>query len=367
MSRRLFVSAGEPSGDRHLAAVLARLREEGSWAVRGLGGPRSQSQGLESLAPFDRLSVLGFSEVLRAVPFFWRLERRCHRMLDTWRPHAVLLVDYPGFNQRLGRAAKDRGIPVLYYIAPQVWAWKKDRRPGLARCLDHLLAVFPFEPPLFEEAGIRTTFVGHPLLDAEPADPPGPAFSKSKRVALLPGSRRQEVASLLPVLVEAVETLGDPEVEAVVSRHPQVDPDLYAPARQAGLPLWDGPIRGLLEAADASVVASGTATLEAGLAGKPMAVVYRTGWFNWQLARRLVRLRTVALVNIAAGGARVPELLQGDCTPGRVADVMGRLLDDERERIEQEAYLKDLRHRLGSPGAAERVANIVRKAAEAAP
>ena len=363
MTLRVFVSAGEASGDRHAAGLVRALRRRvPDLDVRGLGGPALEAEGAVLLAGIDELAALGFSEVIRRLPFFTRLMSRVTADIEAWQPQVVIPVDYPGFNLRLARRARARHVPVVYYIAPQVWAWRPERRPGIARAVDHLLVVFPFEEPLFREAGIRTTFVGHPLLDhssslTRKAVRERLGVSGEERLlALLPGSRVQEIDANLPVLVEGVSGLG---ARVVVSRAPAVPDRVYASLQRYGLALWDGSAGDLAGAADAALVASGTATLETGLRGTPMAVVYRTGSLNWHLAKVLVKIHTIGLVNIAAGGQRIPELLQDQFTPERVAEVAKRLLFDPQEAVEQRAYLSALREKLGGQGAAERAADAV--------
>jgi len=374
MTLRLFVSAGEASGDAHAAAVVRSLKTRvPEVEVRGLGGPALEAEGAHLLAGLDELSTLGFSEVARRLPFFVGLMRRAMREIETWNPDLVLPVDYPGFNLRLARKVRNRGRRVVYYIAPQVWAWRRERRPGIARAVDHLLVVFPFEEALFQEFGIRTTFVGHPLLDRmaaeeNAADPRVELGLDSKRplLALLPGSRSQEIEAILPSLIAGTRELAEARgVQRVVSRAPGIPDRRYAAARDAGCVLWPGPAGALIRTADAALVASGTATLETGLLGTPLAVVYRTGWLNWQLARALIRIRTVGLVNIAAGGSRVPELLQENLNPRRVHETASRLLFDADERAAQKRYLAGLETSLGGPGVAERVAEAVLELARA--
>jgi len=367
MAYRLFVSAGEASGDRHAAALVRELRKRvGEVEVRGLGGPALRAEGAALLADVADLSLIGFSDVLKRLPFFLRLLRRAQEEIAAWDPHVVLPVDYPGFNLRLADRARKQGRRVVYYIAPQVWAWRRERRPGIARAVDQLLVVFPFEVPLFEAAGIRTVFVGHPLLDRDLSTPEADTVRErlglsggGKLLALIPGSRRQEVRAILPRLVAGAAPLAREGISVAVSRAPGLPDALYRPAVAAGLPLWEGDLGPLAEAADAALTASGTATLEVGLRGTPLAVVYRTGPVNWQLAKALVGLRTIGLVNIAAGGERVPELLQNDFTPERIASVARTLLFDELERAEQAAYLATLGQRLGGAGAAARAAGEV--------
>ncbi len=367
MAYRLFVSAGEASGDRHAAGLVRALRRRvGDLEIRGLGGPQLEAEGAALLARIEDLSVLGFAEVARKLPFFRRLMARAMEEIAAFDPHLVLPVDYPGFNLRLGRRARARGRRVAYYIAPQVWAWRRDRRPGIGRAVDKLLVVFPFEEPLFREAGIDAEFVGHPLLDEMPEPTPPEAVrgllgvgAEAPLLALLPGSRPQEVGQILPLLAAGARRLAGRGVRAAVSRAPGLAEAHFAAARAAGIPVWTGAAAALARAADAALVASGTATLETGLLGTPLAVVYRTGRVNWEMARALVKIRTVGLVNIAAGGNRIPELLQGALTPERVAGTAERLLFDPREREEQRAYLAPLRERLGGGGAAEKAAEAV--------
>jgi lipid-A-disaccharide synthase len=367
MAIRLFVSAGEASGDRHAAALVRALRRRlGDIEVRGLGGDALAAEGAHLLARVEDLSVLGFGEVLRRLPYFRALLDRSAREIEAWRPDVVIPVDYPGFNLRLARRARERGHRVAYYIAPQVWAWRRERRPGIARAVDRLLVVFPFEEPLFREAGIDAVFVGHPLLDEPEALPAVEevrrrlgAAPEAPLLALLPGSRVQEVRAILPRLLAGTRVLRDEGVIVAVSRASGLPDRLFAGAHASGFPVYAGAAAGLARAADAALVASGTATLETGLLGTPLAVVYRTSAFNWILARALVKVRTVGLVNIAAGGQRVPELLQGDLSAARVEETARKLLFDTAERKEQGVYLATLRERLGGGGAAERAAAVV--------
>lgn len=375
MAIRLFVSAGEASGDRHAAGLVRALRRRvGDVEVRGLGGDALAAEGAHLLARVEDLSVLGFGEVLRRLPFFRALLDRAAREIEAWRPDVVIPVDYPGFNLRLARRAREHGHRVVYYIAPQVWAWRRERRPGIARAVDRLLVVFPFEEPLFREAGIDAVFVGHPLLDASEALPAADdvrrrlgAAHATPLLALLPGSRVQEVRAILPPLLAGTRALREEGVIVAVSRAPGLPDALFATAQAEGFPVYSDAAAGLARAADAALVASGTATLETGLLGTPLAVVYRTSAFNWSLARALVKVRTVGLVNIAAGGERVPELLQHQLNPTRVRETAHRLLFDPTERVEQAAYLATLRGRLGGGGAAERAAAAVEALLASAP
>ncbi len=336
----ILLLAGEESGDRHGAGVAAALRER--WPdlrLVGLGGPRMEARGVELLAGLDELAVMGFVEVLSRLPFFWRLERRIVSRLDGGEIDLVLPIDYPGLNLRISRAAYRRGIPVLYYIAPQVWAWKAGRARKLAEYADRVAVILPFEEALLREAGARVRFVGHPLTERdEPVaereellgglglDPAGPVL------ALFPGSRRQELDRHLDLFVEAAARVvrDRPEIQPVLAA---ASPELVERLEGAGLPVTtDG--RSLLRHARAALVKSGTSTLEAALAGTPFVTVYRTHPLTYLLARRLVRVDRIALANLVAGREVVPEVLQGQATPERLASEVLPFLDPDEPRRE---------------------------------
>lgn len=345
-----------------MAAALRRRRP--ALRLSGLGGPELEAQGTELLAGLDELAVMGFAEVVRHLRFFWTLERRLVDILESGSVDLVLAVDYPGFNLRLIRKAKERGIPVVWYIAPQVWAWKPKRAEALARDADRLAVILPFEVPIFERVGARVEFVGHPLLDRdeEPTDREALARSlgidpEAPLLALLPGSRRQELDRHLELFVDAAERLRAtrPELVPVLARASGVD---EARLRSTGLPVT-ADTRGLLAHARAALVKSGTSTLETALAGTPFVMVYRTSPLTFQLARRLVRVDHIALANLVADERVVPELLQGDATPERIEVELLPLLDGGPVRERQLAGLERVRGALGEPGAAERVAEMV--------
>lgn len=361
----VFLSAGEESGDQHGARVARALKER--WPdVRlvGLGGPRMEAEGVELLAGLDDLAVMGFTEVLAHLPFFWKLERRVATLLDTGEIDLVIPVDYPGFNLRLARNGADRGIPVLYYIAPQVWAWKKGRAARLARDATQIAVILPFEVPIFEEAGGNVTFVGHPLLDRPDDVPDRTPFLESLGLdadrpvlALFPGSRRQELDRHLEPFLGAADRVREevPEIQVVVARAGSVSEDRYV---GVDAPVTDQS-RALLRHARAALVKSGTSTLEAALEGTPFVTAYRTSPVTHFLARRLVSLDRIALANLVAGEDVTPEAIQGDVTPDRLAGLLRPLLDpDAPERREMVRRLAKVRKALGEPGAARRVAEL---------
>ena len=326
MGPTILLSAGEPSGDLHGAALARALRARWPQArLYGLGGPLMAAAGVELLADFHDLAVMGFAEVAGRIPFFLRLLRRVRGELRARGTALVVPIDYPGFNMRLAKAARAEAVPVLYYIAPQVWAWHRSRIRQLARLADRLAVILPFEEVIFREAGANVRFVGHPLLDASP--PPSRERVRQERgvadgpvLAIFPGSRRQEVAKHLGLFAEAAERVraAAPDVQPIVARSPAVPAAMYAgaPFEQT----TDG--RALLARARAALVKSGTTTLEAALAGTPMVIAYRTSSLTFALAKRLVRVEHIGLVNLVAGVRLVPEFVQHEARPGALAEAV---------------------------------------------
>jgi lipid-A-disaccharide synthase len=357
--------AGEASGDQHAAGVARALRERiPGVRLVGLGGPRMAAQGVELMEGLDRLAVMGFVEVLAHLGFFRALEGRVNARLDAGEIDLLIPVDYPGFNMRAARHAHAHGIPVLYYIAPQVWAWKAKRARRLARDADRIAVVLPFEAERLAAEGARVDFVGHPLLEEPPPSVPREAFVRRlgldparPLLAVLPGSRRQELERNVAPFLEAARRVvaARPDVQPVLARAPSLPDDALT---GLGVPVTpDAPA--LLHHADAALVKSGTGTLDAALAGVPFVVAYRTHPLTFALAKRLVRVPHVALANLVAGERVVPELLQDDAEPGRLAAALLPLLDrasPERQRVI--VGLARVRSALGTPGASARVASI---------
>lgn len=361
---RILVLAGEASGDHHAARVVAaiRARRPGVSFV-GLGGPDLEAQGVELLAGLDDLAVMGFVEVLRHLRFFRRLERRVLELLDSGGVDLVLAVDYPGFNLRIVRSAHDRGIPVLYYIGPQVWAWKARRAQALADQADHVALILPFEPQIYEERGGSASFVGHPLVEASVPDPDEVAALRQELavpagapiLALLPGSRRQELERHLERFAEVAREVARrrPEVTPVIAAAPGVD---RGRLEATGMPVTSR-TRTLLRAARIGLVKSGTSTLEAAVADLPFVMAYRTSPLTYALARRLVRVPHIALANLVAGERIVPEFIQNEASVDRLVEALLPLLDDGPERRAMLEGLARVRSNLGEPGAAGRVAD----------
>lgn len=365
----LFIAAGEPSGDLHGAGLARALRARFPDArLLGLGGSRMAAEGVELLAGVEELAVMGFVEVLRHLPFFIDLRRRVFSALESEGVDLVVPIDYPGFNLRLAKHAKGRGIPVLYYISPQVWAWHAERTEDMARDADVVAVVLPFEEKFLRDRGVNAVFVGHPLLDlpartesraewaaAAGLDPTRPVL------ALFPGSRPQELRRHLELFSEAgVHVVAhDPAVQPVVGVPGDIDRSMYSGARW---PLVPGS-SGLLEHADAALVKSGTTTLETALAGTPGVVAYRMNPVSYAMAKRLVKVPHIALANLIAEERVFPEFVQERATPEALSSAILPLLDRASPaRRAMVAKLAEVRAKLeggeGEGGAAARTAAI---------
>ena len=392
--RRFLIVTGEASGDTHASRLVSALKASGPCRVRGVTGPALEAAGAERVVPMDDLAVIGFSAVLPRLPRILRAHARLLEELERFRPHACVLVDSPGFNLRLGPALKRRGARLFYYIAPQVWAWHPERAAAMARWVDRLAVVFPFEEPIFRRAGVNATFVGHPLL--ETLEPEVDAATLRKELGLgadqpllglLPGSREGEIRHHLGDLLRAAARLraSRPALSVVVALAPGApsEPVVAARGEEAAraivslLPPGDharhgilgdvrlvrGRTRAVQAAATACAVASGTATLETALQGTPLAIVYRVGAINYAIASRVVKLTRIGLPNIVAGTDVAPELIQGDFTPERLAATLAPWLDDPAARARQRAALGVVRERLGEPGASGRAARLLEELA----
>lgn len=322
------------------------------------------AEGVDLLADLSELAIMGFVEIVRHLPRILRLEQRVHTALVREGVDLVVPIDYPGFNLRLARHARREGRKVLWYIAPQVWAWRAGRMRLLARDSDAVAVVLPFEEDFLRTAGVRAQFVGHPLLDVHSTDEPRAEWAKRWKLdadrpilALFPGSRAQEVHRHLLLFEEAANLViaECPEVQAVVGTAGDLSSDLYRNSRYPKVPGGAG----LLKHASVALAKSGTTTLEAALAGTPLVVAYRTSALTYALARRLVKVPHVALANLVAGARVAPELLQNEATPDALAKALVPLFDfSSPERVAMDAGLVRIRSALGTPGAAERVADM---------
>lgn len=362
----VLLVAGEASGDLRGAELIGELRKlRPDVRVTGVGGDRLRAAGMDVLVDAAELSAMGVTELFGRVGSIVRSYRRVRGAITgangAERPDLVVLIDFPDFNLRLAKVARRVGIPVLYYVSPQVWAWRRYRVKTLAKRVDHLAVVFPFEADLYRGL-TEVSFVGHPALETVRAT--GTPDDVRRRhglatdrplVTLLPGSRGSEVRALLPAMVEAVRLLG---VQAVVAlAHESLRP-LAQEICPDGPPLVHGETWDLVAAADLVLLSSGTATLETALLERPMVIMYRLSPLSYGLARMLVRVPFIGMPNLILGKAAVPELIQADVTPERIAEEARRILDDPARAAAMRADLARVRAMLGEPGAAHRAAEI---------
>ncbi|MCB9515048.1 MAG: lipid-A-disaccharide synthase [Candidatus Latescibacteria bacterium] len=366
----VLLTAGEASGDQAGAAVVAALKaRHPDWRLLATGGERMAAAGAELILDYRELAVMGFAEVITRLPALRGHLNRLRRRLEDGSVDLFLPVDFPGFNLRLAARAHRAGVPVLYFVAPQLWAWGEGRVAKLRRDVDRLALILPFEEAWFRARGVEGRFVGHPLMETE--RPLAPAAARP-RLGLLPGSRAQEVHRLLGVMLEAAARVAAslPGLELELLESPGLAPSVYD-AELAGAPIAPRRCRetsaGFLARQGAALVASGTATLEAAVAGLPMVVAYRTGALNYQLARRLVRLPRIALVNVVSDAALVPELIQGDVTAEALAAAVLPLLEDGPARRAQREGLEALRASLGGAGCGAGVAALAEELLAAGP
>jgi lipid-A-disaccharide synthase len=369
--REILFVAGEPSGDLHASSVARELVARGApFRLRGIGGDLMQAAGVQLDEHIRELAVLGFVEVLRHLPKHWRMLRDVRARLRSGQVALVILVDYPGFNMRVAEAAAAAGVPVLYYIVPQVWAWGRARLEKLARWVKKAAVILPFEEELLRTHGIDATFVGHPLLDGA-RDMPSRERARERLglrgdarvLALFPGSRAQEIDRHLDAFVETAKLLRrtDQSLQVIVSAAPHVVID----ERRCPFPTVQSSSLAILRAADAAMCKSGTTTLEASVAGCPLVVAYRTHPLTYFAAQRLVTIPNIGLVNVVAGRRVAPEFVQDALRPADVARTLEPLLD--RNSPERQRMLGDLdrvRRMLGEPGAARRVASIAHALAD---
>jgi lipid-A-disaccharide synthase len=372
LSLRILLSCGEASGDLYAGALTRELhRLSPGIEVSGRGGAEFTRAGGRLLADYRGLAVTGFIELVAKLPELMRAKQRLVAAAREERPDALVVIDYFGFNIRLARDVKTLGVPVIYYVSPQIWAWRPKRLADIRAIADRVLVIFPFEEPIYRAVGVPVEFVGHPLIDLARADEPRAAFLErigltpaAPTVALLPGSRPNELRRILESLIEAAKRIRTavPAVQFVLARAANLDNSLFDPAKRlADVAIVHGETDAVLGASDVALTASGTATVQATLHGTPMVVVYRVSPLEYRLARRFVNLDTFAMVNLIAGKRIVPELIQDEFTPEAVAAEAIAMLTDPGRAARIREQLAEVRRKLGEPGATRRAAEAILK------
>jgi lipid-A-disaccharide synthase len=365
----LLLSAGEASGDMYAARLAAALKQRADLEIFGMGGPQMRAAGVDIVTDYSEVSVVGITEILSHLPSLLRAMRHLVAEAERRKPVLAILTDFPGFHLRLARKLKRRGVKNIYYICPQFWAWRPWRVRVVRRRFSQALCIFPFEEKFYGDAGVPVKFIGNPLVGAVCASLDRPAFFREqsldphkKLVTILPGSRAAELRQHLPVLREACLRIHrESAAQFVLAAAPSANLASLREAWPPQLPLKIvlGQTYNALAAADAAIVSSGTATIEAALLDVPMVVVYRVTPLTAFLAKPLVRTPFFSMVNLIAGKRAVPELIQSDFTPDRVAAEIVRLLNDQSARETLRRDLAEVRRRLGPPGAVERAADAI--------
>jgi lipid-A-disaccharide synthase len=376
---RVMLSCGEASGDLYAGALVEALRARvPEIDVFGLGGDRFKAAGGRLVADFHGIAVTGLLEAVRIIPDSYALYRRLVNAARTERPDVLVLIDFPDFNFRLMAAVKRLGVPVVYYVSPQLWAWRPGRIQTMKALVDRVLPIFPFEEKLYRAEGVDVTFVGHPLvelvdvresreqltarLDLDPARP---------IVSLLPGSRPNELHRIVPVLAAAVPRIASAVVgtQFLVARAPNLPDSFFLPFQGSGAPvrIVEGATDEVLAASDAVITASGTATVQTALHGKPMVVVYRLSPVTYKLGKPLVRVSMYSMVNLVAGARIVEELIQERCTPENVAREAVDLLTNPERVADMKEQLAIVRDKLGGIGASGRAADAILEVARRQP
>ena len=379
---RVMISCGEPSGDLYAGALADEIRHREPGAdIFGFGGPRLAAAGARLIGDFQGVSVTGLTEALRVLPRSFAMLRVLAAAARDERPDVFVAIDFPDFNFRLMAAVHRLGIPVVYYVSPQLWAWRPRRMQTMKRYVDRVLVIFPFEEELYRREHVPVEFVGHPLVDLVRVRQPRAALLRehglqpdAPTVALLPGSRPNELRRIVPVIAASLPLIASrvPGVQFIVAAAPNLPDALFASLASS---IWRGSSVGsvfsrtvpivhdrtddVLAASDVVITASGTATVQAALHERPMVVVYKLSPLTYRLGKPFVRVDTYAMTNLVAGRRIVPELIQDEFTAGRVAEECVRLLTDEQLRVRTQDELRRVRERLGAAGASGRAAEAV--------
>lgn len=375
---KIMMSAGEASGDMHAAAVAAeikRIRPDAE--IFGMGGELMKKSGVRIIYDIENLGIIGIVEILKHIPFFFHLRDMLRQAMIDEKPDVLVCVDYPGFNMKIAHVAKTLGIPVVYYIAPTIWAWNKGRATNIVRDVAQVASIFPFEAKAYQEAGAHVTFVGHPLADTVK---PSMSFDEAmeyfhgnkeaRRILLMPGSRKNEVTGLFPLMLDAAENLSKKEnCQFFIPRASTIPKEFllsFIGNRHISYEITEGHQYDLMQICDACAASSGTATLETALMELPTVLVYKLAPLTWFLANLLVHVKYAGLPNLLMGCEVTPELLQDKATAGNVTEILQKWISDESARQENIGEIKKVREALGSGGAVNRTAKLILETAGAA-
>lgn len=367
IKKKIMIIAGEASGDKHGAKLVMAMREKrDDLFFCGIGGEALQAAGVKIIVHASQLCVVGITEVFSKIPSILKGLAAARRLIQTLKPDLLILIDFPDFNLHVAGAAKKNGIPVLYYISPQIWAWRKGRIKKIGELVDHMALILPFEEKYYKKHAIPASFVGHPLLDDNSAGNKS-GFQKEPDLVLgiLPGSRNSEIIRHLPVMLDAADLLSakNRDLKVIVSVAGTVDKSLVNRIfgdykGNTKFEIHSGSVDEVIDRSRIVVAASGTVTLETAISGTPMVIIYKISPLSYMLGRALIKVENIGLVNLIAGKKIVPELIQGDASPEKIADTLYNMLSNpvKLESVKKELLgIKDL---LGGPGASMRVAEI---------
>ena len=373
---KIMMSAGEASGDMHAAAVAAEIKKENPQIdIFGMGGKNMREAGVRIVYDIEHLGIIGFVEVLKHLPLFLKLIKFLKETMVNEKPDVLVCIDYPGLNMKIAHAAKEMGIPVVYYIAPTIWAWKKGRAKQIARDVRQVASIFPFEAEAYKKAGAPVTFVGHPLADTvktsmsfEEAMKYFGGQKDKERILLMPGSRKNEVSGLLPVMLDAcklisekaecqfylpkADTISDEFLNSFLSKHPELS-----------VTVTEGKQYDLMQICTACIASSGTATLETALMQLPTVLIYKLAPATWFIAKHVVEVKYAGLPNLLLQKEVTPELLQNQVTAENIASIIVPWITDEQIRVRNINELQEVRKRLGDAGAVKRTARLILKTA----
>lgn len=365
--KKIMIVAGEASGDLYGSYLVRALRDRmPGLMIFGMAGERMKASGVETISDIREVSVVGISEVISQLRKIQKAFKLLTRRLREERPDALILIDFPDFNLRLAKVAKKEKIPIIYYISPQVWAWRSGRVKKISRLVDKMLVAFPFETDIYRQRGMDAVFVGHPILDESIEFPKEDGLKRYNLdperpvLAILPGSRRKEVERLLPLMLDTLGALEGTGIQAVLPVAQTVDfLRVEEMVKGRDIILTKGNVYEILGLSDVALITSGTATLQAAIKGTPMVIIYKVSPLTYLLGRLFVRVKDIGIVNILAGNEIVPELIQWDARAEKISRLIKKILEDSSYRSSMRKRLLEVRERLGGPGASERAAEEI--------